>query len=940
MRVVLHAINGTGVGHLTRLQLVLAALRQRVSGLEALLCTNAADPALWSGVGTAAEPEAVQLLRLPYTTADEAAAGDDPTPRNVNARAFFAAAAAFEPDLLLFDTHAPQALLRERAVEGIPRALILRTLTPGAAAKLFQSGMGAAFDCLILPGDLGAPPLAIPESLLPRVRRVLPIVRPAAHPAASARVAARFGILPQTRVVVATLGGGGPQLAPGKRALVHDAAAFGSAILAAFRSLCQSFPDARFFLQLGPYAPEPLVSELPQQLTIVRFDPDLPVLLQRADVAVALSGYNTVWELVQSRTPAILLCKRSRHESQRARAEALHDLGAVAQVLSEPDARKLAAGVAALLEDPQLRERLRLGMDRARPDAPADDRLTGALAGAAQTAAVLLELVADPPALQAPPPCESPCQGCPVPTRDALPLAELAQRGGRRVLIQCSSGQQDLAAVLTQVRAHGLCPVVETTGRMALQSATLRPALAEQPVLRPLFFGGFKKLHDRACGLPGSFAATLELAQAAGAPVPAWRLRTLRQGVGREDALRPIDRQVLLRAKKDLDRADAGPIVAYLRRRWLPYSEVFIYNEVRALRRYRPLVLCKETAGSPLPGVPVLPLGDVPPDRLAPLLSGVRVLHGVFLTCSLSFLGLAQALGVPLLVSARGHDVYRRPASELQPVFAQAARVLARTEQMAQDLIARGCPAAKIEVLPTGLLLPRFPFRLPLPPAADAPLEVIAVGRFVAKKGTLDLLRAFAVLAKEQPRARLTVYGRGHVNEDPAELAAALSLGDSPLLHGRVRLLPAVPQEQLAHELRRSHLYLCASKLAPDGDREGLPNALKEAMAVGLPVLSPAHGAISELLGGTTPCGVLVPEGDPQALGEALLDLVRTPERWPELAKNARARVEQRFAMERIITRLEELYDQVLLGAAVQSGTPVEVRPSPTPSRSGPALQE
>src|SRR5262249_10202841 len=149
--------------------------------------------------------------------------------------------------------------------------------------------------------------------------------------------------------------------------------------------------------------------------------------------------------------------------------------------------------------------------------------------------------------------------------------------------------------------------------------------------------------------------------------------------------------------------------------------EVFVYNEARALRRHRPLALCRETAGPPLPAVPVLPLGDVPADRAAPLLerAGVRVLHGVVLTCALSFLGLARALGVPLVVSARGHDVYRRgpDAPDLRPVFEQAARVLARTGLMAQDLVALGCPAHKIEVLPTGLPLQRFPFRPPAPPA-------------------------------------------------------------------------------------------------------------------------------------------------------------------------------------------------------------------------------
>lgn len=920
MRVVLHAINGTGVGHLTRSGLVLAALQRRVVGLEALWCTNAADVVpLSSG--------AARVLRLPYTTLDEAAAGDDPTPREVNARAFFTAAAAFEPDLLVFDTHAPQALLRDRSLEAIPRALILRSLTAAAAARLFEPGrgLGAAFDLIIVPADLGAAPLQVPPRLLGRLHHVGPILRPLAGPDQVARVTARFGLTPQTLVVVGTLGGGGPQLAPGKRALVHDARDFGVALEQAFRQLAREFSQARFFLQLGPCAEGALPTDLPPAVTALRYDPDLPALLQRADVAVALSGYNTVWELVQGQVPAVLLCKRSRHESQVARARALVDQGGVAAVLSEPDAPAIAAHVAALLAEPARRQALRKGLGRVLA-------VLGATAdgapGADQAAAALLTLLSDPPALPAPPPCASPCVACPVPERATVTVEQAAAAGTRRVLVQCAAGQAELAPLLAAACAAGLVPIVETTGRMALSSPGLRGVLAERPALRALLFGGFKKLHNRACGAPGSFAATLDLARAQsdapGAPPPQWRLRTLRGVHPREDVLRPIDRQVVLRAHKGGSPADALPLVVFLRRRWLPYSEGFIYDEARALQRHRPLALCKETAGPLLPAVPVLPLGDAPPDRVAPLLqvAGVRLLHGTFLSCAGSFLGLQQVLGVPLIVSARGHDVYRRRPNgprDLAPVFAAAARVLARTEQMARDLRDRGCPAEKVLVLPTGLDLERFAFREPAPPAPGAPLQVIAVGRFVAKKGLPDVLQAFAALLRDQPQARLRIFGLGHPDEDPAQVAAAQALAQGAALRGRVALLPAVPQPVLAQALRASHLFLCAPREAPDGDREGLPNAVKEAMAVGLPVVATAHGALAELLGADAAggaCGALAPEGDSAVLGQVLVELARQPERWPQLAQAALGRVERAFALPQVVARLEALYDEVLRRAA------------------------
>jgi glycosyltransferase involved in cell wall biosynthesis len=900
MRVVLHAVDGTGLGHLTRAALLLRALAARDAGLEALVGTNAADVAALEGIPA-------KVLRLPYTNIDEVRSGGDPTLRDVNLRAFLAAARAFEPDLAVFDTHVPKALLADRALRACARALLLRTLSAPAAEQFFASGLAQAFDRIVLPADFGAPPLpaaAQEPPIAARLSRVGPLVREVPSPQDRARAAERFGLGPRDVVLVAALGGGGPQVAPAKRALLSDSQAFAHALGQALEKLHGMYPGLRLFLQVGPYA-EGLPA--PPGVTVLRYAPELPALLARADLAICLAGYNTVWEIVRAQVPSLLCAKRSRHESQADRAGALVAAGGAAAVIEAPDPTRIAELARALLEDAPRRERLRAALSPLAVQSGFGDlaELLLALGGAAL------------PVLPAPPPCDDACEACPVDParRKAAPAADLdalVAQGARRVLVPCSSGRA-LSGEIERLTARGLTPVVETTGRMAQASPEVRTALAQGIPARLLFFGPARGLHDRASHAAESFAATVELARAAPADSapPAWILCTTRRGELRQDTLLPIDRQAYLRVSKRAV-AESSPAVAFLRRRWLPYSEIFVHTEVTALTRHRPIAVCRVTEGARLPAVPVMPLGDLPPDRAARVLerAGVKIAHAVFATCATSFLGLVRKLGVPLVVSARGHDVYRQPAPDLSGVFETASRVLARSAEMREDLVLRGCPREKIQVLPTGIDLGRFPYREPRPPRDR--LEVIAVGRFAPKKGVLDALHAFAHLAKVDARARLSMYGLGHVDEDAALVALARAICEQPPLAGRVRLLPAVPQPFLAKALSQSDVFLCASRTAPDGDREGLPNAVKEAMSTGLPVVATRHAAIPSLLEGGA--GVLAPEGDAEALGAALVSVARAPESWPAMTRCAHARISRDFDVRHIAIELEMIYNSICAG--------------------------
>jgi colanic acid/amylovoran biosynthesis glycosyltransferase len=123
----------------------------------------------------------------------------------------------------------------------------------------------------------------------------------------------------------------------------------------------------------------------------------------------------------------------------------------------------------------------------------------------------------------------------------------------------------------------------------------------------------------------------------------------------------------------------------------------------------------------------------------------------------------------------------------------------------------------------------------------------------------------------------------------------------------RVRFLGWQGQDMVAEALDRALVVVAASVCAAIADEEGIPNVLKEAMAVGLPVVSTANGGIPELVEDEA-TGLLVPARDPEALAARLAALARHPERRIALARAGRARVERDYDIERLNDRLVTLF--------------------------------
>ncbi|GAA4451814.1 glycosyltransferase [Phytohabitans houttuyneae] len=293
---------------------------------------------------------------------------------------------------------------------------------------------------------------------------------------------------------------------------------------------------------------------------------------------------------------------------------------------------------------------------------------------------------------------------------------------------------------------------------------------------------------------------------------------------------------------------------------------------------------------------------------------GVALLHAHFGPEGAYGAGVAKAMGVPLVTTLHGFDVTvtkarllasRKPSwvryvSGRGALFRYGARFICVSEHIRRRAVEWGYPEEKVTVLPIGVDVD-----LIAPAATPEVPRVLHVARLVEKKGTADLLKAFAVAARAVPGAELVVIGEGPLRESLTALAAELGTGDS------VRFLGAQPYPETLRWVRESRLLCLPSVTAPNGDQEGLGMVLLEAAATGRPVVGTDHGGIPEaVVDGTT--GYLVPEHDVTALADRIVTLLRDPELGERLGKAGRDMVVERFNLSRQTGKLEDLYRSLL----------------------------
>lgn len=326
------------------------------------------------------------------------------------------------------------------------------------------------------------------------------------------------------------------------------------------------------------------------------------------------------------------------------------------------------------------------------------------------------------------------------------------------------------------------------------------------------------------------------------------------------------------------------PRIGYVMKRYPRYSETFIVNEI----------LEHEKAGLP---IEIFALRPVRETHFQDALAAVRA--------PVTYLSddnrRARRLW-SLITDARSRLpwFWQRLDTLVGPEgnAADAAAVVTVSDYNRMHLEATyGDAASGVTRIYNGLDLKRFE----LMPATRAGDAILAVGRVVEKKGFDVLIDACAILRERGVRFRCRIVGDGIDGASLRDRIARLDLGALVQLEG------PRPHADLFGLFREAAVFVAPCVVAADGDRDGLPTVLLEAMALGTPCVSTAVTGIPELVhDGET--GLCVPPRDPAALADALERMLADPDLGARLATRARARVEQAFDIRRNAARLRDVF--------------------------------
>lgn len=374
------------------------------------------------------------------------------------------------------------------------------------------------------------------------------------------------------------------------------------------------------------------------------------------------------------------------------------------------------------------------------------------------------------------------------------------------------------------------------------------------------------------------------------------------------------------------------PTVALFCATFLRPEMLHIHRHVTGLKEFQPLVLTQKHEGDwPAPRVELvkrspfrflararekrtghpwqISSGEV--RRFRDLLQDAKLLHVFFGNVAIHLLPLLRHSPIPVVVSFHGSDVAGSMASPayaaaVKELFQLAAVVPCRSGQLAARVAQLGCPPTKLRIMRT--ILPDIRFQLRQLPA-DGAWRIVQAARLVPKKGLFTALQAFSRFAERYPKATFTIAGEGPLYDDLRQ--RAIQLGISHQVH----LTGFLPQIALKVLYETSHIFLHPSEIA-NGDVEGIPNAMLEAMATGLPVVATHHGGIPEIVEDGAN-GLLCAERDAPALAEALFRLAEDHPLYFRLSEKASSSVRDQFSAERQIAAIEEIYREAILAHSV-----------------------
>jgi glycosyltransferase involved in cell wall biosynthesis len=264
---------------------------------------------------------------------------------------------------------------------------------------------------------------------------------------------------------------------------------------------------------------------------------------------------------------------------------------------------------------------------------------------------------------------------------------------------------------------------------------------------------------------------------------------------------------------------------------------------------------------------------------------------------------VARLTGLGFTFTAHARDLFQIPPSSLAARARAARAVVTCCEANAAYIRSSVDPVElpPLHVVHHGVDLGRFR-PVPVPSTPREVPTLLSIGRLVEKKGFEDLMAALALLRARGVEFTVQLYGEGPLRDRLVALRDRLGLTDT------VSLMGARTSDEVVAALASADVVVLTPRVTDDGDRDGIPNVLVEAMACGLPVVTTAVGGIPELVTDASN-GLLLEPGDVVGVADSLHELVKDPMLRARLGAAARRTVTEGYDVDVAARRLQDLFD-------------------------------
>jgi len=285
--------------------------------------------------------------------------------------------------------------------------------------------------------------------------------------------------------------------------------------------------------------------------------------------------------------------------------------------------------------------------------------------------------------------------------------------------------------------------------------------------------------------------------------------------------------------------------------------------------------------------------------------SELRHIHAHFISLPAEVAMVMSGIsGISFSASAHARDIYTCDPRMLGVILRSASFVITCTAANKKYLERAVLPKRGNNILHVyhGIDPTAWPFRRESGEPGGRRIRLLSIGRLVEKKGLIYLLQAVSLLKRGNHSIHCNIVGDGPLKGAFQDYIEREDLSDVITLCGEQS------QERIKGMYAASDLFILPCIVAPDGDRDGLPNVLVEALSMGLPVIATPVSAIPELIvHGST--GLLVPEKDPEGIVKSVLQLVNDKQLYESIARNGVRKITSEFNIDRSTSRLMDIFN-------------------------------